>query len=241
MDQYSQPKEESFTSDTPPAYAATAYQPVVMVSGSPAAGTVFPPGSQGVPVYPVNPGPPSDQNQIPFQVLQQQQQDHQQQQLQALWAEQMAEIEQMSELKLHSLPLARIKRIMKADEDVRMIAGEAPAVFAKACEMFILELTLRAWFHAQEKKRRTLQMNDVAAAVARTDIFDFLLDIMPEDALKEAGAGLPLATMQAMVPSYAPGMTIPLGMYANQQPLAWTEPEQQQQQQQQPYDGGQDN
>jgi hypothetical protein len=47
--------------------------------------------------------------------------------------------------------------------------------------------------------------------------------------------------MQAMVPSYAPGMTIPLGMYANQQPLAWTEPEQQQQQQQQHYDGGQDN
>jgi nuclear transcription factor Y gamma len=143
----------------------------------------------------------------------------------------------MSEFKLHNLPLARIKRIMKADEDVRMIAGEAPAVFAKACEMFILELTLRAWFHAQEKKRRTLQMNDVAAAVARTDIFDFLLDIMPEDALKEAGAGLPPATMQAMVPSYAPGMTIPLGMYANQQPLAWTEPEQQQQ----PYDAGQDN
>ncbi|KAM0896488.1 hypothetical protein ACQ4PT_023142 [Festuca glaucescens] len=213
-----------------------------MVSGAPPAGTVFPPGSQGVPVYPANPVQLSDQNQIPFQVLQQQQQDHQQQQLQALWAEQMAEIEQMSEFKLHSLPLARIKRIMKADEDVRMIAGEAPAVFAKACEMFILELTLRAWFHAQEKKRRTLQMNDIAAAVARTDIFDFLLDIMPEDALKENGVGLQPATMQAMVPSYAQGMAIPLGMYANQQPVpfAWSQPEQQQRQQQQPYDGGQD-
>lgn len=42
-----------------------------------------------------------------------------------------------------ALPLARIKKIMKSDEDVRMIAAEAPVLFAKACEMFILELTLR--------------------------------------------------------------------------------------------------
>ncbi|CAM0911006.1 unnamed protein product [Alopecurus aequalis] len=235
MDQYSQPKEEVASSDAPPAYAATTYQPVVMVSGAPPAGAVFPPGTQGVPVYPVQ---PSDENQIPFQVLRQQEQDQQQQQLQAFWTEQMAEIEQMSEFKLHSLPLARIKRIMKADEDVRMIAGEAPAVFAKACEMFILELTLRAWFHAQEKKRRTLQKNDIAAAVARTDIFDFLLDIMPSDELKEEGTGLLPSTMQTLVPSYVPGMAIPLGMYANQQPVAFAWPPQQQQQQ--PSDGGQD-
>jgi Histone-like transcription factor (CBF/NF-Y) and archaeal histone len=32
---------------------------------------------------------------------------------------------------------------MKSDEDVRMISAEAPVLFAKACEMFILELTHR--------------------------------------------------------------------------------------------------
>ena len=48
------------------------------------------------------------------------------------------------DFKTHNdLPLARIKRIMKSDEDVRMISAEAPVLFAKACEMFILELTLR--------------------------------------------------------------------------------------------------
>jgi nuclear transcription factor Y, gamma len=41
------------------------------------------------------------------------------------------------------LPLARIKRIMKSDEDVRMISAEAPVLFAKACELFIMELTMR--------------------------------------------------------------------------------------------------
>lgn len=38
----------------------------------------------------------------------------------------------------HQLPLARIKKIMKSDEDVRMISAEAPVLFAKACELFIL-------------------------------------------------------------------------------------------------------
>lgn len=45
----------------------------------------------------------------------------------------------------------------------------------QACEMFILELTLRAWNAAEENKRRTLQRSDVAQAITRTDIFDFLV------------------------------------------------------------------
>ena len=43
-----------------------------------------------------------------------------------------------------------------------MISAEAPIVFAKACEMFILELTLRSWRFTEENKRRTLQRSDVA-------------------------------------------------------------------------------
>lgn len=62
-----------------------------------------------------------------------------------------------------------------------MIAAEAPVVFAKACEMFILDLTLRSWGHTEENKRRTLQRNDIAGAVFHGDIFDFLVDIVPRD------------------------------------------------------------
>ena len=50
-----------------------------------------------------------------------------------------------------------------------------PVRRAQACEMFILELTLRSWSHSEENKRRTLQRNDIAAAITRTDIFDFLV------------------------------------------------------------------
>ena len=110
-----------------------------------------------------------------------------QQQLRMFWQQQMNEIENGSDFKNHQLPLARIKKIMKSDEDVRMISSEAPVLFAKACEMFILELTLRSWIHSEENKRRTLQRNDIAAAITKTDIFDFLVDIVPRDDFKEEG------------------------------------------------------
>ena len=106
---------------------------------------------------------------------------HHQQQLRMFWQQQMQEIESGSDFKNHQLPLARIKKIMKSDEDVRMISSEAPVLFAKACEMFILELTLRSWIHSEENKRRTLQRNDIAAAITKTDIFDFLVDIVPPE------------------------------------------------------------
>eukprot|EP01040_Poterioochromonas_malhamensis_P003974 gene3974-4251_t len=82
------------------------------------------------------------------------------------------------EFKNHNdLPLARIKRIMKSDEDVRMISAEAPVLFAKACELFILDLSIRAWGAAEKTKRRTLQKEDVDAAINNTDVFDFLRNL----------------------------------------------------------------
>merc|ERR1711868_284967 len=68
---------------------------------------------------------------------------------------------------------------MKIDEDVRMISSEAPLLFAKAAQIFITELTLRAWIHTEDSKRRTLQRNDIAMAITKFDQFDFLIDIVP--------------------------------------------------------------
>ncbi|PRQ17750.1 putative transcription factor Hap3/NF-YB family [Rosa chinensis] len=83
----------------------------------------------------------------------------------------------------HSLPLARIKKIMKkSGEDVKMISGEAPIVFSKACELFIEELTRRSWATTLQGKRRTLHKDDVASAIVATDIFDFLVSMVSETA-----------------------------------------------------------
>ncbi|KAL2325481.1 hypothetical protein Fmac_024539 [Flemingia macrophylla] len=152
--------------------------------------------------------PPStqlgQQHQLAYHHIHQQQQQQLQQRLQAFWANQYQEIEKVTDFKNHSLPLARIKKIMKADEDVRMISAEAPVIFARACEMFILELTLRSWSHTEENKRRTLQKNDIAAAITRTDIFDFLVDIVPREELKdEVLASMPRGTVPVAGPAEA--------------------------------------
>jgi histone H3/H4 len=47
--------------------------------------------------------------------------------------------------------------------------------------MFIIELTHRSWLYTEENRRRTLQRSDIATAIAQTDIFDFLIDIVPRE------------------------------------------------------------
>ncbi|KAJ8334555.1 hypothetical protein SKAU_G00401940 [Synaphobranchus kaupii] len=130
-----------------------------------------------------------------------------QQNLQTFWPRVMEEIRNltMKDFRVQELPLARIKKIMKLDEDVKMISAEAPVLFAKAAQIFITELTLRAWIHTEDNKRRTLQVtrrphynshqpqlraarspveNDIAMAITKFDQFDFLIDIVPRDELK---------------------------------------------------------
>ena len=38
---------------------------------------------------------------------------------------------------------------MRMDDDVKMISVETPFVFSKACELFVIELTFRAWVLAE--------------------------------------------------------------------------------------------
>ncbi|CAI0414457.1 unnamed protein product [Linum tenue] len=77
----------------------------------------------------------------------------------------------------------------KSGDDVKMISGEAPIVFAKACELFIEELTRRSWMVTVQGKRRTLHKEDVASAVAATEVFDFLVGLVADDDNNNSGGG----------------------------------------------------
>ncbi|ORZ15766.1 histone-fold-containing protein [Absidia repens] len=118
------------------------------------------------------------------------------------------------DFKNHPLPLARIKKVMKTDQDVKMISAEAPILFAKGCEIFITELTKRAWVHAEENKRRTLQRSDIATAISKTDMCDFLIDIVPREEASKASSSAVYDQQQnyanyyqqpPSLPSFAPG------------------------------------
>ncbi|KAF5309174.1 hypothetical protein D9619_012762 [Psilocybe cf. subviscida] len=109
--------------------------------------------------------------------------------LQSFWQRQIDAAEQETPDYRHPpLPLARIKKVMKSDPDVKMIAADAPILFCKACEIFIAEITARAFIVADSNKRRTLSRADIAKALSKSDQFDFLIDIVPREEGGFAGA-----------------------------------------------------
>ncbi|GAM20681.1 hypothetical protein SAMD00019534_038560 [Acytostelium subglobosum LB1] len=54
-----------------------------------------------------------------------------------------------------------------------------PILLAKACDLFIQDLTTRSWVHTEVGKRKTLHKTDVAHAIARNEAYDFLVDVVP--------------------------------------------------------------
>ena len=86
-----------------------------------------------------------------------------------------------------------------------MISAEAPILFAKGCDIFITELTMRAWIHAEDNKRRTLQRSDIAAALSKSDMFDFLIDIVP----REEATSHAKRSSQSAGPTGTPAAAIP--------------------------------
>ncbi|KAL8044770.1 hypothetical protein ABFX02_08G067900 [Erythranthe guttata] len=104
------------------------------------------------------------------------------QKMDKFWKERVQEIrEAPTDVRVqHTLPLARVKKVMKSNSEVKMISADTPVLFAKACELLIMEIGERAWTRTQENKRRTLQRNDVAHAIRdEPGLLLFLKDMVP--------------------------------------------------------------
>lgn len=84
-----------------------------------------------------------------------------------------------------------------------MIAGEAPILVGKACELMVKEMTVRAWRHTERNRRRTLQRQDVYAAVGESEMFDFLIDLVPRVSQIEPPAAPQYGQNVSQVPSIA--------------------------------------
>ncbi|CAA3027110.1 nuclear transcription factor Y subunit gamma-like isoform X1 [Olea europaea subsp. europaea] len=89
------------------------------------------------------------------------------------WKERLVEIRNSRDIQYkHLLPFARIRKIISAD---------TPILFAKACEIFILDLTLRAWMNAEDNSRQSLQPRDVFTAIMGEELLSFLAKIVSSD------------------------------------------------------------
>ena len=75
-----------------------------------------------------------------------------------------------------SLPLSRVKRIMKLDKSVKVASGDATKLITKATELFCEMLTQSALGSMKLGKRKTIKYLDVERAVLKKQKFDFLHD-----------------------------------------------------------------
>ncbi|KAF3483069.1 uncharacterized protein GIQ15_02393 [Arthroderma uncinatum] len=79
-----------------------------------------------------------------------------------------------------SLPLARIKRIIRADDDIAQCSTNATFLIAVATEMFVQYLTEQGYNVVKSNNLKNLRYADIATAVSRIDNLEFLSDVIPK-------------------------------------------------------------
>jgi histone H3/H4 len=87
-------------------------------------------------------------------------------------------------------PVARIKRIMQADEEVGKVAQVTPVAVSKALELFMIALVSGAADKAREKGGKKVTAQHLKSVVeGNPDQFDFLNDIVGRVSEAQEGAG----------------------------------------------------
>lgn len=84
-------------------------------------------------------------------------------------------------------PVARIKRIMQADEEVGKVAQVTPVAVNKALELFMTALVLGAADRAREKGGKRITAGHLKSVVEADEQFDFLGEIVGR--VQDAGEG----------------------------------------------------
>ncbi|XP_036119799.1 chromatin accessibility complex protein 1 isoform X1 [Molossus molossus] len=99
----------------------------------------------------------------------------------------MAEVvvgrDKCGEQRLVSLPLSRIRVIMKSSPEVSSINQEALVLTAKATELFVQHLATYSYRHGRGKEAKALTYNDLSSAAEESETFQFLADILPKKIL----------------------------------------------------------
>ncbi|KAH6822243.1 hypothetical protein C2S53_009663 [Perilla frutescens var. hirtella] len=109
--------------------------------------------------------------------------------MESFWRERLSEIYVRTP---NSLPLTRIRKVIKSDGKVEMISADTPVLFAKACEIFVMELTLHASMHTQENKRQMMQRSDIADAIRNEHLLSFLNHVVPMEPHHHQEPDLPI-------------------------------------------------
>ncbi|XP_072459084.1 chromatin accessibility complex protein 1 [Notamacropus eugenii] len=91
--------------------------------------------------------------------------------------------EKCGDQRLVSLPLSRIRVIMKSSPEVSSINQEALVLTAKATELFVQYLATYSYKHGSGKEKKALIYSDLSNTAEESETFQFLADILPKKIL----------------------------------------------------------
>ncbi|XP_032945263.1 chromatin accessibility complex protein 1-like [Rhinolophus ferrumequinum] len=87
-------------------------------------------------------------------------------------------IDKCGEQRLTSLPLSRIRVIMKSSPKVSSFNQEALVLTAKATEVFVQYLATYSYRYGSGKEKKALTYNDLSNTAEESGTFQFLADIL---------------------------------------------------------------
>uniref|UniRef100_A0A0E0JI66 Core Histone H2A/H2B/H3 domain-containing protein n=1 Tax=Oryza punctata TaxID=4537 RepID=A0A0E0JI66_ORYPU len=108
-----------------------------------------------------------------------------QQEMDEFWRDRQKEIEMTKDFSEHTIPMARLKKVASSQKGNMMMTFDMPAFLSKMCELFVQELAVRAWACAQSHNRCIILDTDIAEAIASTESYDFLVDILHNHRVKQ--------------------------------------------------------
>ncbi|CAO2141324.1 unnamed protein product [Urochloa humidicola] len=102
-----------------------------------------------------------------------------QQELDEFWKKTLEDIENTSNLNDHILPVSYVAKIIRDNQGSFMMSSETPPCVTKVLEIFIQELTVRAWMCAKSHDRSsTILESDIYEAINSSESHAFLKDLL---------------------------------------------------------------
>ncbi|TVU49869.1 hypothetical protein EJB05_01208, partial [Eragrostis curvula] len=100
------------------------------------------------------------------------------QRIEAFWKKRKEEIEAIEDFGERAIPMTRMKKLICAEKGDMMMTFDTPSFLTKACEIFVQELAFHSWMCAESHHPSIILESDIAEAIATTESYDFLKDIL---------------------------------------------------------------
>jgi nuclear transcription factor Y gamma len=101
-----------------------------------------------------------------------------QQMIEEFWRKKQEEIEVIKDFGERTIPMTSLKKVICAEKGKMVMTSDIPTFMTKACEIFVQELSIRAWMCACSHNRSIILDSNIAKEIASIKSYDFLNDVL---------------------------------------------------------------